>query len=260
MKAGMIDMESNTTLVQCYPAHEAVPDGGGPFPPVIVVHGPFGLNGFARTTTNRLATDGFYALAPDFYATPISFAAVAPEFMRMPTGGPIDYADRDGALARAERLADDRALEIFGQALGYLNVRSCASNGGAAVVGFGSGARLALLGASWYPEEVRACIAFAPTGIVASAERGRAVLDRLAALRCPVLLVYGGLDMSVPKDERQSLVARLKTLGKDAEVQLFREAEEDFFVPDRDGFDLSSYRTAWTAACNLLRRTAVRQG
>ena len=40
----MVDMESNTTLVQCYPAHEAVPAGQGPFPPVIVVHDRVGLN------------------------------------------------------------------------------------------------------------------------------------------------------------------------------------------------------------------------
>ena len=38
MRSSMIDMESNTTLVQCYPAHEAIPDGHGPFPAVIVVH------------------------------------------------------------------------------------------------------------------------------------------------------------------------------------------------------------------------------
>src|SRR6266536_3117420 len=68
MRAGMIDMESNTTLVQCYPAHEAVPDGQGPFPAVVVAHDRFGLNPHAKGIANRLAAAGFYALAPNFYA------------------------------------------------------------------------------------------------------------------------------------------------------------------------------------------------
>jgi dienelactone hydrolase len=75
MKAGMIDTESNITPVRCYSAHEAVPDAARPLPPVIVLHGPFGLNAFARVTANRFASEEFYALAPDFYATPVSFAA-----------------------------------------------------------------------------------------------------------------------------------------------------------------------------------------
>ena len=55
MRGGMIDMESNTTLVQCYPAHEAVPDGQGSFPAVIVAHDRFGLNPHVKGVANRLA-------------------------------------------------------------------------------------------------------------------------------------------------------------------------------------------------------------
>jgi carboxymethylenebutenolidase len=256
MRAGMIDMESNTTLVQCYPAHEAVPDGTGPFPPVIVLHGPFGLNAFIRATTNRLASQGFYALAPDFYATPVSFAGVAPDYMRMPTGGPIDYADRDAALARAHALPDERAMAIFRQALGYLTIRSCARNGGAGVIGFSSGARLALLAACAHPDDVRACVGFAVMGVTPGTERGQAVLDRLDAVRCPILLFFGGLDRTAPKAERDVLLARLARLGKTVDAQLFREAEQDFFVTDRDSCDISSSRAAWTATLALLRNTA----
>lgn len=250
----MIDMESNTTLVQCYPAHEAVPDGVGPFPPVIVLHGEFGLNAFVTATANRLAQEGFYALAPDFYATPVSFAAVAPDFMRASTGAAIDYDQRDLAMMRAASLPDDRALAVFRQALGYLTIRSCARNGPAAVVGFSTGARLALLGACAHRDDVRACVGFAPAGITPGTERGQAVLDRLGAVRCPLLLFYGGLDMVVPRREREALEARLAQLGKLADVRVFHEAEHDFYLPGLDSFDISSSRAAWAAMLELLRR------
>src|SRR6478735_5322594 len=82
MRGGMIDMESNTTLVQCYPAHEAIPDGEGPFPAVVVAHDRFGLTRETRAVANRLAHSGFYALAPSFYAMPSSVADAAPEYLR----------------------------------------------------------------------------------------------------------------------------------------------------------------------------------
>src|SRR5262249_12323253 len=77
VRGGMIDMESNTPLVQCYPAHEAVPAGGGPFPPLLVLHDRFGLNPHTRNLTNRFARAGFYALAPDLYCAPSRFSLEA---------------------------------------------------------------------------------------------------------------------------------------------------------------------------------------
>ncbi len=254
MRAGMVDMESNTTLVQCYPAHEAVPDGHGPFPAVIVIHGPFGLNPFTVLTANRLAHEGFYALAPDFYASPTSFADVAPDYMRIPSGGSIDYDDQATAMMRAEGLSDERAGNIFRQALGYVAIRSDARNGGVGVVGFSTGARLALLGACMYPEDVRALAGFSPTGITPDREHGRSLLERLDAIRCPVLLFYGGLDATVPLAERERLQARLAQLGKEFSVHVFREADHDFYASDRDTYDISSSRTAWTAMVALFRK------
>src|SRR5574340_968654 len=80
-RSGMVDMESNTTLVQRYPAHEAVPAGSPPFPTVILLHDRGGLTPFFRALANRLAREGFYVLAPDLYARPFSTATGAPEWM-----------------------------------------------------------------------------------------------------------------------------------------------------------------------------------
>jgi dienelactone hydrolase len=123
-------------------------------------------------------------------------------------------------------------------------------------MGFGSGGRWALLAACTYPETVNACIAFYPTGIDASRRHGVVLLDRLHAIRCPVVLFYGAQDRKIPARERELLAGRLTALGKNADIQVFRDADHDFFASDRDTHDISSSRAAWTTSLALLRKAA----
>jgi carboxymethylenebutenolidase len=50
------------------PGYLAVPAGPGPWPGVVVIHEIFGLNADIRAHANRLAAEGYLALAPDVYA------------------------------------------------------------------------------------------------------------------------------------------------------------------------------------------------
>jgi dienelactone hydrolase len=169
MRAGMIDMESNTTLVQNFPAHEAIPDGTGPFPAAVVFHDRFGLSTSVRGVANRLAQQGFYTLVPNFYALPSSFASVAPDFMRTLTIGSYDYRDAAAARERGLTLTDERAEAVFRQAFTFLATRSRVRSGGVGVLGFSMGGRLAFLSACDAPAQVRACVGFYPAGLGGSA-------------------------------------------------------------------------------------------
>ena len=58
-----------TTLPGDVHAHLAVPPvGAGPWPGVVVLHEPFGLNDDIRQQADRLAAAGYLALAPDLYS------------------------------------------------------------------------------------------------------------------------------------------------------------------------------------------------
>src|SRR5262249_23070997 len=149
-----------TTLVQCYPAHEAVPDGQGPFRGIVVAHDRFGLTPHARGIANRLANAGFYALAPNFYAAPSSVADVAPEVLHPLTATHFDYSREDEATERAAMLDRQRGGEIFRQAIGYAVTRSAVRSGGVGLLGFGMGARHAFVAACENVEEVRAAVCF----------------------------------------------------------------------------------------------------
>ena len=49
------------------PGHLAVPAGSGPWPGMVVIHELFGLNTDVRAHADRLAAQGYLALAPDLY-------------------------------------------------------------------------------------------------------------------------------------------------------------------------------------------------
>ncbi|WP_424951467.1 dienelactone hydrolase family protein [Deinococcus sp.] len=49
-------------------AQLAVPEGGGPFPAVVIIHEAFGLNQNIREVAARFAAEGYVALAVDLFA------------------------------------------------------------------------------------------------------------------------------------------------------------------------------------------------
>ena len=262
IQAGMIDMESNTTLVQCYPAHHALPEGDGPFPAVVVLHDRFGLTPHTRSVVSRLARAGFYAIAPDLYSSASSFSAGASEILR-PRSTRFEYSEDAAARERAEALTDERALEILHQAFAYLAGRAKARVGGANLLGFGIGGRLAFLAACLSPGDARAVSCFYPEGLASgrSPRPGRRdALGQAAALAAPVRLFYGLLDYRIRPEEREAVRQRLAGLSKDFHVEVFPEAGPDFFCEDRDTYRIHASKAAWEETLRLFRSSdQVRQ-
>jgi carboxymethylenebutenolidase len=253
----MIDMEDNTTRILSSPAHRAVPDGEGPFPAVVVVHDHLGLSPQVKNVTNRLADAGFYALAPDLYAQPASAAAVAPGSQRTNPSTCFDDSQEIAAQDRAATLSDDRAMTILAKALAYFEGRSRARSGGAGLLGFSMGGRLAFLSACRFPGEVRAAVCFYPDGLSsprpAAVGRG-ATIDRVKSLSAPLLLFYGLLDSSVRPEERETARRRLSAFGKDFRIDVFPKAGHGFFCEGRDSYRIDAARVAWEETVSFFRR------
>lgn len=257
MRTGMVDMESNTTLVQCYPAHEAVPEGPGPFPGVVLAHDRFGLTPHSKGIANRLANEGFYALAPNFYAAPTSVADVAPDFLYPSATTHFDFADEDRADDRAAMLDRERAADIFRQAIGYAKTRAKVRAGGVGLVGFGMGARLAFLAACRNVPEIRAAVCFYGKGIgrrTSPESPFSSPLDLAADLHAPLLLFYGEVDPGITRREREAIRERLTALGKDFRIEVFPDTGGDFFCDERDSYRIQSSKVSWKETLAFLRR------
>ena len=246
-------MESNTTLVQCYPAHEAYPDGDPPFPPVLVLHDRFGLTPFVRGAATRLARQGFYTLTPNLYAICASFVDVAPEFMHAAGPSCIPYDEEASAESFALGLTDERADMVISQALAYIAGRSHARDGPVALLGFSMGGRLALLAARQHADEVGAVVAFTPAGLVADGPRKPAPLLEPEGLKAPLLLLCGGFDDALRADERDAAEKLLAFHRVPYRMEVFPHAPHEFYCPERECYRAGAASRAWDMAVSFLR-------
>lgn len=151
------------------PAYLAVPaepvSGAGPWPGVVVVHDAFGLSDDIKQITERFATAGYLALAPDLYARGGALRCVRSVFAAMRAGSGQAVDDIDAA----RRTLLDRT--------------DC--TGAVGVAGFCMGGGFALV--------------MAPRGFDASAPFYGELPTDDAALdgACPVVASFGGRDMSL---------------------------------------------------------------
>lgn len=123
-------------------------------------------------------------------------------------------------------------------------------------MGFAMGGRLAFLAACRNPAEVAACVSFYGEGLTGSSpvHLRPAPLDLAADLRASVLLLYGELDTTIPRRERDTVRDRLTALGKDFRIEVFHDAGQDFFSEELDAHRIHASKVAWEATLALLRR------
>jgi carboxymethylenebutenolidase len=129
---------------------------------VLVLHAWWGLNDFFKSFSNRLASQGFVAFAPDLH---------------------------DGALARTveeakelhSKIADDRVKKIVLGAANYLQSVPSVSGRKIGVVGFSMGAAWSLLLSTLKPETVGAVVVFYGSYAIDFSKAGASYLGHFAS-------------------------------------------------------------------------------
>jgi carboxymethylenebutenolidase len=206
----------------------AAPDGGGPYPGVIVIHEIFGLNRDICAITARVASLGYIALAPDLYDGPGTRAlCIARTLMTLSRGRGRAFDDLEAARMH---LASQPGVD--------------ASRMG--VIGFCMGGGFALLYA------VRAPLGVAATfyGDVPKSP------DRLRGV-CPVLGGYGERDKMFASQGKR-LERLLTDLGVDHDVKLYPGAGHSYMSrhdgvlaklaargPMRVGYNAAAAEDSW---------------
>jgi carboxymethylenebutenolidase len=200
-------------------------------PVVLVVHEIFGLTNWIRAVADQLAADGFIAIAPDLLTG-----------RGVPQGGEGE-PEAEAARAAIRDVPPDevhrrlRALAAYGMALPAAQPRY-------GVLGFCWGGTVAFEHAVRVPELGTAVVFYGSSPATAS----------LAAVRAPVLGLYGGDDArvnaTIPPAE-----AALRAAGRTFEAHVFPGAGHGF-LRAQDGRDanLRATEAAWPLAVRWLRR------
>ena len=193
---------------------------------VLVVQEWWGLVDHIRDVCDRLAREGFVALAPDLYHGERTSSPDAAGRLMMDLE--IPRAERDLALA-AQALLGHQA--VTGPRLG--------------AIGFCMGGQLALFAATRNPR-IGAVVDF--YGI-----HPRVTLD-LSQLQAAVLGLFAERDTFVTPEAARKLESDLQSAGRRARIRIFSGVDHAFFNDTRpDVYDAASAAAAWSDTLGFLR-------
>jgi carboxymethylenebutenolidase len=203
----------------------AVPASGSG-PGVVVLQEWWGLDDHIRSVCDRLAGDGFVALAPDLYHG--------------------ETADQPGdAQQKMMALSMDQAeLEMSG-AVDYLAELEAATGDGVGSIGFCLGGGLAVWAASVNPK-IRAVVSYYYV-----MPHGKPDFTQIDA---PVLGQFGTADDFIPVATAEALLAELREAGVAAEFVFYEGAGHAFFNDtNRLGtYDADAGARAWARSTEFL--------
>jgi carboxymethylenebutenolidase len=197
-------------------------------PALIVVHEWWGLNDNIRAATERLAGEGYVALAVDLYGT------VAPN------------ADSAARLYRhvMENVPAGRAN--LAVAIDYLRAQGAKKVGS---IGWCFGGHWSLQAGLVGGDKVQAVVMY----------YGQPITDPavLQQLRAPLLGLFGSQDTGIPVDSVKAMAAALDKLGR-TETMLFFDAGHGFANPSGKNYNAVAAEAAWKRTTAFPRRSGGR--
>lgn len=231
-----------------------------PLPAVIVIQEIWGVDEHIRDLTERFATAGYCAVAPDLYAhggqRPETLAAERIEALKhfmdsVPPSAWQNPGEMDTAL---DRVPEPRRTELrttrgilFGGArdsshhigdllatAAWLRAHQACIGRKVVSTGYCMGGALSALLACSDPDLAAAAIYY---GVAPAAER-------LASIRCPVFGFYGADDPRVTSGV-PALAEAMAAHGQQFEYRIYPETPHAFFNDTRASYRIESARDAW---------------
>jgi carboxymethylenebutenolidase len=212
------------------------------FPAVIVIMEAFGLNDYVKGVCDRLAQAGYAALAPDFYQ-----------------GASFGYDNTAGAIGKLKTIKDPIAMAQFGKGLAFLSQQATVKPDGVGVIGFCMGGRLTFLASSEYPAKVKAGVAYYGGGIASPDGKadglGRPdLLNKVTAIKAPLMLMYGTEDQMIAAEEHQRIALALSKAKKSYSINVFAQAGHGFDSDRRDSYYAPAAEAAWDMTLRFFDR------
>jgi carboxymethylenebutenolidase len=203
----------------------AVEKGG-----IIVFQEAFGVNAHIRDVTERFASLGLIAIAPEL-------------FHRTGDGVEGSYTDFDSIAPHFSKITVEGLAADARAAYEWLEAQAGATR--IAAAGFCLGGRVAYLSNAELP--LRAAISFYGGGIVPD------LLDRATRQHGPILMFWGGGDTHIPAEQYRTVADALTLAGAAHEQVVFSQAGHGFFCDARASYDPSAAAQAWALSQAFLR-------
>lgn len=222
-------------------AYMARPADGPPRPGVLVYMEIFGVNAHIRDVADRVAREGYVALAPDFFHR---------------TGPGVEYGyDQTGMTEGIKLLGQLKADEIVADgraAMSFLKRQNFARGDTIGAMGFCVGGHVTYLTACELG--VKAAASFYGGGIAGAQSFGGqpSTIGRTSQIGGKIICLYGAKDAHIPLTQVDAVRAELEKHKIRHEVVVYPNADHGFFCDQRASYDKASADDAWTRVKKLF--------
>jgi carboxymethylenebutenolidase len=211
----------------------------GVFPAVIVFQEIFGVNHHIRDVTERIAKEGYVAIAPALYQR------LAPGFETDYTAQSIERGRAYKVQTKAAELVSDTQATI-----NYLKGLPMVKTGAIGTIGFCFGGHVAYLVATL--SEIKATASFYGAGIVTlTPGGGPPTLSRTADIQGTIYAFFGDQDASIPRTEVAQIEAALTEHHIPHQVFCY-PADHGFFCDQRSSYQAIAAADAWQTVLQLF--------
>jgi carboxymethylenebutenolidase len=189
-----------------------------PLPGIIVIHEWWGLNDNIRAMADKLAGEGYTALAVDLY-----------------NGQVAENSEQAQEYMQAAMQDAEAAQENLEQAYAFLERDQDAPEIG--TIGWCFGGGLSLNAALLLPDRIDATVIY----------YGRLVTDseKLETLKMPILGIFGAEDQGIPPSMVKEFEDTLQSLNKDASIHIYEGADHAFANPSGTRYNPEAAKDAW---------------
>ena len=212
------------------PAYRAMPDSGGPFPTVMVVHEIFGVHEHIQDLCRRLAKLGYFAVAPLLFSR---------------EGDVTKIADQGQLMAVVKSTPDSQVASDLDATVAWAKSTGKADTSRLAITGFCWGGRQVWLYAA-HNHNLKAAAAW--YGVLDWPKSDKAPanpMDLVSQIDVPVLGLYGGQDAGIPRDHIEALRDALKAAGKPSDIIVYPDAGHGFNADYRKSYRPTEAKDAW---------------
>jgi len=225
------------------PAFRARPVKGSGLPVVLVVQEIFGVHEHIKDICRRFAKLGYLAIAPELYAR---------------QGDVSKLSSTDEIVAKVvsqvpdmQVLTDLDAAAAWAAESGEGNVEKLG------ITGFCWGGRIVWLYAAHNPKLKAGVAWYGRLAGKPSALQPKHPIDEAAALKAPVLGLYGAEDRGIPLDTVEQMRQALQTVGSPSQIVIYPNTPHGFYADYRASYRKEQAEDGWKRLLDWFKQHGV---
>lgn len=223
-----MDLEADGSSMHSYVARPE----GKPGPALIVYQEAFGVNAHIQDVCERLAREGYLAIAPELF------------HRTAPPGFTVAYSDFQAVGPHIKEVTAETIAADAKACYDWLDANN--DGGPIGCIGFCLGGRASFVTNAKLPLKV--AVSFYGAGIAQS------LLDLSASQHAPLLLFWGGLDKHILPEHREAIAASLREASKAFASVEISDADHGFFCDQKPAYNPVAARNAWALTKEFLEQ------